>query len=97
MDFLKFAVASAISKSSSFPVSIGDKVDVDQSIWTLNNGTKRVIKARIWIVYMLNFPRTTAQTAVSSPSILAETNHAFLWLRMLSKNSEHFGTLVLSK
>jgi SCY1-like protein 1 len=43
MDFLKFAVASAISKSSSFPVSIGDKVDVDQSIWTLNNGTKRVI------------------------------------------------------
>jgi hypothetical protein len=42
MEFLKLAVASAISKSSSFPATIGDKVDLDQSIWTLNNGIKRV-------------------------------------------------------
>jgi SCY1-like protein 1 len=42
MDFLKFAVASAIAKSSNFPATIGDKVELDQSIWTLNNGTKRV-------------------------------------------------------
>jgi hypothetical protein len=78
MDFLKFAVASAISKSSSFPVNIGDKVDVDQSIWTLNNGTKKVIKTCPWIVYMLNFRRMTDQTAVSSPSTSAQINHAFL-------------------
>jgi len=78
MDFLKFAVASAISKSSSFPVSIGDKVDVDQSIWTLNNGTKRVIKPRVWNVYILSFRRMMDQTAVSSPSTLAQTNHVSL-------------------
>ncbi|OCK81454.1 ARM repeat-containing protein [Lepidopterella palustris CBS 459.81] len=41
MDFLKSAVASAISKGPSFPYSFGDRVDVDQSIWTLHNGTKR--------------------------------------------------------
>ena len=41
MDFLKSAVASAIAKSSSFPYYIGDRVD-DESIWTLNNGTKKV-------------------------------------------------------
>ncbi|KAG7114878.1 inactive serine/threonine-protein kinase scy1 like [Verticillium longisporum] len=35
------AVASAISQGSPLPYNIGDKVDVDQSIWTLNNGTKR--------------------------------------------------------
>jgi SCY1-like protein 1 len=55
MDFLKFAVASAISKSSNFPATIGDKVDVEQSIWTLNNGTKRVTNPRTSdFVHMLN-------------------------------------------
>lgn len=42
MDFLKSAVASAISKGPPFPYNFGDKVTVDQSIWTLYNGTKRV-------------------------------------------------------
>lgn len=42
MDFLKSAVASAIAKGPAFPYSFGDIVDVDQSIWTLYNGTKRV-------------------------------------------------------
>lgn len=42
MDFLKSAVASAIAKGPAFPYSFGDIVDVDQSIWTLHNGTKRV-------------------------------------------------------
>ena len=42
MDFLKSAVASAISKGPPFPYIFGDKVDLDQSIWTLYNGTKRV-------------------------------------------------------
>ncbi|OAT06075.1 SCY1 protein kinase [Blastomyces gilchristii SLH14081] len=41
MDFLKSAVASAIAKGSSFPYSFGDRVDDNDSIWTLHNGTKR--------------------------------------------------------
>lgn len=42
MDFLKSAVASAISKGPAFGYSFGDRVDIDDSIWTLHNGTKRV-------------------------------------------------------
>jgi SCY1-like protein 1 len=41
MDFLKSAVASAIAKGPPFPYTFGDKVDIDESIWTLHNGTKR--------------------------------------------------------
>ncbi|KAL2145590.1 hypothetical protein VTI28DRAFT_6828 [Corynascus sepedonium] len=41
MDFLKSAVASAIAKGPPFPYSFGDKVDMDPSIWTLYNGTRR--------------------------------------------------------
>ncbi|KAE9377701.1 kinase family protein-like protein [Stipitochalara longipes BDJ] len=41
MDFLKSAVASAISKGPPFPYTFGDRVDVDTSIWNLFNGTKR--------------------------------------------------------
>ncbi|KAI9054031.1 hypothetical protein LZ554_001204 [Drepanopeziza brunnea f. sp. 'monogermtubi'] len=41
MDFFKSAVASAISKGPPFPYTFGDQVDVDTSIWTLYNGTKR--------------------------------------------------------
>ncbi|KAK5171363.1 Nuclear aminoacylation-dependent tRNA export pathway component [Saxophila tyrrhenica] len=40
MDFLKSAVAS-IAKGPAFPYSFGDRVDIDQSIWTLHNGTRR--------------------------------------------------------
>lgn len=42
MDFLKSAMASAISKGPPFPYSFGDRVDIDASIWTLHNGTRRV-------------------------------------------------------
>jgi SCY1-like protein 1 len=42
MDFLKSAVASAMAKGPPFPYSFGDKVDVDESMWTLTNGTKKV-------------------------------------------------------
>lgn len=42
MDFLKSAVASAISKGPAFPYSFDDRVDIDQSVWTLHNSTKRV-------------------------------------------------------
>ncbi|KAF3007752.1 hypothetical protein E8E13_010052 [Curvularia kusanoi] len=42
MDFLKSAVASAISKGyPTWGYSFGDRVDIDDSIWTLHNGTKR--------------------------------------------------------
>ncbi|RKF53391.1 putative inactive serine/threonine-protein kinase scy1 [Erysiphe neolycopersici] len=41
MDFLKSAVASAISKGPPFPYNFGDRVDLDTGIWTLFNGTKR--------------------------------------------------------
>lgn len=41
MDFLKSAVAS-IAKGPAFPYSFGDRVDVDQTVWTLHNGTRRV-------------------------------------------------------
>lgn len=43
MDFLKSAVASAISSSSPFPgYTFGDQVDIERSIWTVYNATKRV-------------------------------------------------------
>ncbi|EAQ85827.1 hypothetical protein CHGG_07080 [Chaetomium globosum CBS 148.51] len=41
MDFLKSAVASAMAKGPPFPYNFGDKVDLDPSIWTLHNGTRR--------------------------------------------------------
>jgi hypothetical protein len=41
MDFLKSAVAS-IAKGPAFPYTFGERVDIDQSIWTLHNGTRRV-------------------------------------------------------
>ncbi|KAL5043643.1 hypothetical protein BDW71DRAFT_187497 [Aspergillus fruticulosus] len=41
MDFLKSAVASAMAKGSSFPYSLGDRVDISESIWTLHNAVKR--------------------------------------------------------
>jgi hypothetical protein len=44
MDFLKSAVASAIAKSSSFPVTIGDRIDAGESIWVVHNGVKKVCK-----------------------------------------------------
>ncbi|KAH7094432.1 armadillo-type protein [Paraphoma chrysanthemicola] len=41
MDFLKSAVASAISKGPAFGYTFGDRVDLNDSIWALHNGTKR--------------------------------------------------------
>ena len=51
MDFLKSAVASAIAGGPPFPYSFGDKVDIDESIWTLSNGTKRVGKPLLSVVH----------------------------------------------
>lgn len=45
MDFLKNAVASAMASGPPFPYNFGDKVDIDESVFTLYNGTKRVCAA----------------------------------------------------
>lgn len=42
MDFLKSAVASALVKGPQFAYNFGDRVDIDESIFTLYNGTRRV-------------------------------------------------------
>lgn len=42
MDFLKSAVASAIAKGPLAGYILADRVDLEESIWTLNNATKRV-------------------------------------------------------
>ena len=52
MDFLKSAVASAIAKSSSFPYTIGDRVDNNESIWTQHNGVKKAGKIRLQLDYV---------------------------------------------
>lgn len=81
MDFLKSAVASAIAKSSSFPVTIGDRIDISDSIWTLHNGVKKVC-----MVPLLSAPafadtmsssRTTIPPVVSSPSTLTRTRPGY--------------------
>ncbi|KAK6517309.1 hypothetical protein TWF281_003968 [Arthrobotrys megalospora] len=41
MEFLKSAVASAVSRGPAFGYSFGDRVDLDDSIWALHNGTKK--------------------------------------------------------
>ena len=43
MDFLKSAVAAVNNvKGPPFPYTFGDQVNLDQSIWKLFNGVKRV-------------------------------------------------------
>lgn len=42
MDFLKSAVASAIAKGPLAGYVVGGKVELEESIWTLNQATKRV-------------------------------------------------------
>lgn len=81
MDFLKSAVASAIASGPPFPYTFGDRVDIDESIWTLHNGTKKVRRTRpIASTTMKGFTgvqiltgavanyRKTVPTAASSPS-----------------------------
>jgi len=42
MDFLKSAVASAIAKGPLAAYNVADKVELDNTIWTLHNATRRV-------------------------------------------------------
>ncbi|EGX44734.1 hypothetical protein AOL_s00188g72 [Orbilia oligospora ATCC 24927] len=41
MEWLKSAAASAVSRGPAFGYSFGDRVDLDDSIWALHNGTKK--------------------------------------------------------
>lgn len=49
MDFLKSAIGSAIAKGGGLPFSLGDRVDIGDSVWALHNGTKRV-----WWLYIFS-------------------------------------------
>jgi len=79
MDFLKSAVASAIAaKGPPFPYTFGDKVDMDPSIWTLYNGTKRVrrqylsgVDMYLWDVYDLVLTEVSPQEDGSPCSIFS--------------------------
>ena len=58
MDFLKSAVVSAISKGPAFPYTFGDRVDIgtsaiEESIWELYNGTRKVIVIPSFIVNVI--------------------------------------------
>ena len=81
MDFLKSAVASAISKGPSIPYSFGDKVDIDQSIWTLYNGTIRVSLLVVVIDTCSNYLRKIAQHAASSALMSPPTSPDWPLLR----------------
>ena len=86
MDFLKSAVASAISKGPAFPYSFGDRVDISQSIWTLHNGTIRVLLLNDTMKLGANCLRKTVQLAVFSASISPPTGRDYPLLKTPSEN-----------
>ncbi|KAK5076208.1 Nuclear aminoacylation-dependent tRNA export pathway component [Lithohypha guttulata] len=76
MDFLKSAVASAIAKSSSFPYTIGDRIDLDASIWTLSNATKKDDNSPCSIfTFDLNTQRTFVPLAKNAARKLRTIRH----------------------
>jgi hypothetical protein len=79
MEFLKSAVASAMAKGPPFPYTFGDKVDLDPSIWTLHNGTRRVraLASSCRDRVLTSRRRKTGQTAASSPSTSPRTDPPF--------------------
>ena len=98
MDFLKSAVASAISKGPAFGYTFGDRVDLNDSIWTLHNGTKRVWPGCLRISELLPLTllaRKMAQSAAYLPSTLPRTSHACLSPAMRSASYERCDTPVL--
>ncbi len=75
MDFLKSAVASAMAaKGPPFPYTFGDKVDLDPSIWTLYNGTRRVCPKPSL------YPSTSSMASASGAS--PDASPAFLGRRI---------------
>ena len=75
MDFLKSAVASAISKGPPFPYTFGDRVTVNQSIWTLYHGVKRVRVFQL-IAFFLKLIWAVSKEDNSDCSIFAFDVHA---------------------
>ena len=89
MDFLKSAVASAIAKSSSFPVTIGDRIDVGDSIWALHNGIKKVGSVASGVdVVAADLVRTTAYPVAFSISISMPTRLDCPWHGMQPASCE---------
>lgn len=76
MDFLKSAVASAMAKGPPFPYTFGDKVDLDPSIWTLYNGTRRVWPHAVLLLFMQTFRPTLPNGCVAGRRL--ELQHLFL-------------------
>lgn len=69
MEFLRSAVSSAISKGPPFPYTFGDRVDVDNSIWSLYNGTRKVSTRGFavgLVELLLKHSRKTGRTAAYS-------------------------------
>lgn len=93
MDFLKLAVASAISKDPPFPYKFGDRLTVDQSIWTLHNGTKRVcVFQKLQIenfLTRLRISRKMGLIAAYSHSMLPQTNPVYRSLGTQYERCEH--------
>ena len=91
MDYLKSAVASAISKGSSIPYAFGDRVDVDQTVFSLYNGTKKVcfhFEREKYGTLTFAF-RKMAPVVAYSRSISPPTNQECPWRATLFANSEH--------
>lgn len=77
MDFLKSAVAAVGSvKGPPFPYTFGDQVTLDQSIWKLFNGVKRVGEKCTCIRWLdlLIKNRRTSLTVASSLMMLQRTS-----------------------
>lgn len=102
MDFLKNAVASAMAAGPPFPYNFGDKVDVDESVFTLYNGTKRAsAPSRLLfpaIESVLTNPhRKMVRIVASSPSTLQPRKAACPSREMRSRNCARCDILVSSK
>lgn len=91
MDFIKSAVAAVGSvKGPPFPYTFGDQVTLDQSIWKLFNGVKRVGETCICVrrLDLLIETRRTSLTAVSSRLMSPRTSLDYPLPRMRFESYE---------
>ena len=90
MDFLKSAVASAIAKGSSFPYTFEDRLDHDESIWTLHSARKRVSRCLLQraVLHANSNERKMVQLAPYSPSTYKGTNPVYPLPEMLCAKYE---------
>ena len=96
MDLLKSAVAS-ISKGPAFPYTFGDRVDIDQSIWTLHNGIRRVSEPLMILrnSTALTMSRKTVRNVASSHSTPTRIDLDYLSPKTRFESSELLDTPVL--